>query len=241
MTVELIRAADRKHWWDGALDSWQSFPATGNFDLEANAHGVLLVHNEDTVAPGEGFDRHHHENMEIVTWVLEGAVEHKDSEGNSGIIRPGTVQRMSAGTGVVHSERNVAGYRSGERLRVVQMWIAPSRDGTEPSYEERDVSEALAGGELITIASGIDGRRGAVGIGNRNAALDVARLAAGQSITVPRSPFGHVFVADGEADFDGVGAIARGDAVRLTDSGGQTITASTKCEILIWEMLARLT
>lgn len=240
MTALLVPSNDRKHWWDASLDSWQSFPATGNFDLAANAHGVLMVNNEDTVQPGEGFDRHHHRNMEIVTWVLDGALEHRDSVGNTGIIRPGVVQRMSAGTGVLHSERNESGYTSGRTLRVVQMWVPPSVDDTEPSYEERDVSDALAGGELVVVASGLgrDVNSTAVSLGNRDAALHVARLAPGQSITVPVSPYGHVFVADGEAHVDGIGAVARGDAVRLTDSGGQTIRATSACEILVWEMYA---
>jgi redox-sensitive bicupin YhaK (pirin superfamily) len=238
MTVTLVPSSDRKHWWDSALDSWQSFPATGNFDLAANAHGLLLVHNEDTVAPGEGFGRHHHENMEIVTWVLEGTVQHEDSVGNTGVIRPGVVQRMSAGTGVLHSERNDNGYSSGRRLRVVQMWVPPSVADTEPSYEERDVSAELQGGELVVVASGMDRDRGraAVTIGNSGAAFHVARLQPGQSIVVPTSPFGHVFVADGSAEFDEFGPIEQGDAMRLTDSGGQTVTAVTACEILIWEM-----
>ncbi|WP_369028756.1 pirin family protein, partial [Nocardia farcinica] len=97
------------------------FPATGNFDLEANAHGILLVHNDDIVDAGAGFDTHEHREMEIITWVLEGTVVHQDSLGNSGLIYPGLAQRMSAGTGIRHSERNGAVWPQREPLRVVQM------------------------------------------------------------------------------------------------------------------------
>src|SRR5699024_2682033 len=104
--MRVIRSAERDHWRNSWLDSWQSFPATGNFDLAGNAFGVLLVHNDDVIAPGEGLDAHQHASVEIVSWVVEGALVHRDSEGNTGTIRPGVAQRMSAGDRVVHSERN---------------------------------------------------------------------------------------------------------------------------------------
>ena len=237
MTVTHIPGEQRHHWWNEWLDSKQSFPATGNYDLAAYAHGLLMVHNEDTVFPGEGFDSHEHQNMEILTWVLEGTLEHADSEGNTGQIRPGLIQRMSAGTGIRHTERNASSLTSREKLRVVQMWIPPDTDLTSPSYEELDVRDELAAGELVCVASGIAGRSG-VHIGNRFAALHVARLAPGQSITVPDAPFGHVFMADGSTVFEGVGDLAQGDTVRLTATGGHRVTASSVSEILIWEMHA---
>lgn len=239
MTVTVIRSADRHHWWNGWLDSKQSFPATGNFDLVANAHGLLMVHNEDSVDPGAGFDSHQHRNMEIVTWVLEGSLEHHDSVGNSGVIYPGLVQRMSAGTGIQHSERNASSLTSGQRLRVVQMWIPPDADERPPSYREADMSAELAGGGLVTVASGMkrDAHAG-VDLGNRHAALHVARLRAGNFITVPDAPFGHVFIADGSATFEGVGDLQLGDAVRLTSAGGNRLTATTDAEVLVWEMHA---
>lgn len=237
ITARIVRSADRTHWWDGAIDSWQSFPATGNFDLASAAHGLLLVHNEDTVAPGEGFDRHHHRNMEIVTWVLDGTLRHEDSVGHTGVLRPGVIQRMSAGSGVLHSERNDNGYTSRQPLRVVQMWIPPSTSDTAPSYEERDVSDALAGGDLVVVASGRESHAGraAVTLGNRDAALHVARPAGGQSITVPDAPYVHVFLARGEATMDGAD-LSQGDAVRLTGGRPHRITATAPSELLIWEM-----
>lgn len=237
MTLTHIPGDRRHHWWNEWLDSKQSFPATGNYDLAANAHGLLMVHNEDTVFPGEGFDSHEHRNMEILTWVLEGTLEHTDSEGHSGLIRPGLIQRMSAGTGIRHTERNASSLTSRDKLRVVQMWIPPDADGREPSYDELDVRDELASGELVCVASGMPERAG-IHIGNRFAALHVARLQPGQSIIVPIAPFGHVFVADGSAVFEDIGDLAQGDAVRLTGTGGQRVTASTASEIMIWEMHA---
>ncbi|WP_280222298.1 pirin family protein [Nocardia neocaledoniensis] len=236
--VQVIPGGDRAHWWNAWLDSRQSFPATGNFVLEDNAHGLLLVHNEDVVAPGEGFDTHQHRDTEILTWVLEGTVVHQDSAGHSGVIRPGLAQRMSAGTGIRHSERNGAGYRERDSLHVVQMWIPPDTPGATPSYQELDIDGDLRGNALVPVASGMPRHRGAaaIGLGNRHATFHVARLDAGRSITVPDAPFGHVFVARGSVGFEDHGALAQGDAVRLTAAGGHRVTAVTPAELLIWEM-----
>ncbi|UGT56707.1 pirin family protein [Nocardia asteroides] len=236
--VRVIPGGDRAHWWNAWLDSRQSFPATGNFVLEDHAHGLLLVHNEDVVAPGEGFDTHQHRDTEILTWVLEGTVVHQDSAGHSGVIRPGLAQRMSAGTGIRHSERNGAGYRERDSLHVVQMWIPPDTQGVTPSYQELDIDGDLRGDELVPVASGMPRHRGAaaIGLGNRRATFHVARLDPGRAITVPDAPFGHVFVARGSVDFEDHGTLAQGDAVRLTASGGHRVTAVTPAELLIWEM-----
>ncbi|MBF6210288.1 pirin family protein [Nocardia puris] len=238
--VRVVRADERAHWWNEWLDSRQSFPATGNFDLAANAHGLLLVHNEDVVGPGEGFDTHQHRDMEIVTWVLEGSVVHQDSAGNSGVIHPGLAQRMSAGTGIRHSEKNGAAYTEREHLRVVQMWVPPTEYGARPGYQESDVDTALRGDALVPIASGLPRDRAttAITLGNRHAALHVARLDAGRSVTIPDAPYGHVFLARGAVDFEGHGALAQGDAVRLTASGGHRVTAIEPAEVLVWEMHA---
>ncbi|KIQ19899.1 pirin family protein [Rhodococcus sp. MEB064] len=237
MSVVVIPSAERIRWRDGWLDSRQSFPVAGNYYLAANAFGLLLVHNDDIVDAGEGFDSHQHADVEIVTWVLEGALVHRDSMGNEGVITEGLAQRMSAGTGVVHSERNAAGYSSRARLRVIQMWLPPDRLGTEPSYEEYAAGEDLASGRLVTVASGMERDRGgtAVGLGNGAAALHVSRLVAGTPVLLPRAPFVHVFVSRGTVTVDGVGTLDEGDALRVTDSGGHGV-AGDGAEILVWEM-----
>ncbi|MGW3540107.1 pirin family protein [Nocardia niigatensis] len=236
--VRVVPGAERRRWRNEWLDSRQSFPATGNFDLAANAHGLLMIHNEDIVDPGEGFDTHQHRDMEIVTWVLEGTVVHQDSAGHSGLIHPGMAQRMSAGTGILHSERNGAGLLERERLHVVQMWVPPHEPGTAPGYQELDITEQLTGNSLVAVASGIprDRDRTAIVIGNRFAAFHVARLESGHTVQVPDAPYGHVFVARGSVEFEGSGVLTRGDAVRLTATGGQRITAIEPSELLIWEM-----
>jgi len=238
--VQVIRNKDRIFWSNEWLESRQSFPATGNFDLVANAHGLLMVHNEDIVDPGEGFDTHQHVDTEIITWVLEGSVVHQDSVGNSGIIHPGLAQRMSAGTGIMHSEKNGAGRYEKPALRVVQMWLPPDQSGITPSYQEMDVADELARDELVTVASGMRRHRDetAITLHNRYAALHVARLDAGSAVTIPDAPFGHVFVARGRVDFESAGQLEQGDTVRLTDTGGQSITAIGPSEVLIWEMHA---
>lgn len=237
--IRVIRSEQRWHWRNEWLESWQSFPATGNFDLAANAHGLLMINNEDTVTPGEGFDMHDHRDTEIITWVLEGSVVHRDSLGNEGVIRPGMAQRMTAGTGIRHGERNGAGRQERQPLRVVQMWIPPDELGLTPGYQERDITAELAGNTLIPMASGMRKHRddAAITFANSYATLHVARLDAGTSVEVPEAPYGHVFLTRGHAEFEGRGELGTGDAVRLTGTGGQRITAgSDGVEILIWEM-----
>jgi len=214
--MRVIRSAERDHWRNSWLDSWQSFPATGNFDLAANAFGVLLVHNDDVIAPGEGLDAHQHASVEIVTWVVEGALVHRDSEGNTGTIRPGVAQRMSAGERVVHSERNASSRLSDERLRVVQMWVAPDGAGGPSDYGQRDFTAQLDAGGLVTMVSGLprDAGTGAIGIGNAHAALHAARLGTGDSVTVPSAPYLHLYVVRGAVD------VAAGTGAGAGDAGG---------------------
>ncbi|MGJ0118617.1 pirin family protein [Williamsia sp. MIQD14] len=242
MTVEVLPGAGRHRWDDTWLTSMQSFPATGNFDLEAGAHGVLMVHNEDIVDAGGGFDTHRHRDVEIVTWVLEGSIEHRDSDGNCGLITPGLVQRMSAGRGITHSERNASTRRDNVAAHVVQMWLPPDADGRDPGYAERDFTDALASGRLVTVVSGRAAHRDtdALSIGNRFVALHIARPRAGMTIELPPAPFGHLFVARGQIEVVGESAtpLEVGDAVRSVDKPAMTVRAVTDAEILLWEMHA---
>lgn len=240
MTRTAVRAADRLHWANEWLTSRQSFPATGNYDLFGNAHGVLVVHNDDLVDPGEGLDTHQHQNMEILTWVVEGAVAHRDSSGNELVLPAGTLGHMSAGSGIAHSERNADTRYSGDSLRVIQMWVAPHADGLPPSHAERDFSDALASGEPVVVASGREEHAGsaALAINNRFATMHLARPRSGQTISLPAAPYGHLFVVRGAVTLDDQTELAEGDALRTVDESTLTLTALDDAEVLFWEMHA---
>jgi redox-sensitive bicupin YhaK (pirin superfamily) len=168
--------------------------------------------------------------MEIVTWVLSGELAHRDSIGTDDLIYPGLAQRMSAGSGIQHSEMNAS---ASADVHLVQMWVLPDTDGIAPGYEQRDLNEALAGGGLVAVASG-QGHDGAVSIHQRDATLFVGRLGAAEAVVVPEAPHVHVFVADGDARLDG-NALATGDAARLTDAGTPGLVAGpTGAEVLVW-------
>jgi quercetin 2,3-dioxygenase len=257
--VDLRRAGQRKHTAIGWLDSWHSFSFGRHFD-PANTHfGLLLVNNEDIVQAGMGFETHQHRDMEIVTWVLDGSLVHQDSRGNSGVIYPGLAQRMSAGTGIQHSEKNDSWPLDGHQLdtdtqrhdheaHFVQMWVPPDTRSIDPSYEQRDITGELGSvdagsGELVVVASGMDVHRDcrAISIRQRHAALHAARLQAGASASLPAAAFVHLFLARGAVDLEGTGPLATGDAARMTAAGGQRITAGPRgAEVLVWEMAARL-
>lgn len=243
-TVDVRRAADRFKSNFGWLDSKHSFSFGHHRDARNTHHGLLLVNNDDIVDPGTGFDTHPHRDMEIVTWVLDGSLVHQDSTGHSGVIYPGLAQRMSAGTGILHSEKNDSWRLGGEEHRnpvhFVQMWVVPDENGITPGYEQLEIDPDRLAGRLVTVASGMDRHADetAIRIRNRYAALHVARLEPGQSIELPDAPYLHLFVPRGTADLEGTGALATGDAVRFTATGGHTVTAVEPAEILVWEMHA---
>ena len=230
MAVDVRPARGRFHTELDWLDSWHSFSFGPHHDPDNTHHGLLLVNNDDVIQPGGGFGTHGHRNMEIVTWVLEGALEHRDSIGTVGLITPGLAQRMSAGAGIRHSEVNAS---SVEAVHLVQMWVTPDTDEIEPGYEQRDLSDALAGGGLVAVASG-QGHEGAVTIRQRDAALFAGRLTSGATDTIPDVPHVHVFVARGAAMI-GDAALHEGDAARLTDAGALTLAAGDAgAEVLVW-------
>lgn len=227
--IDVRHAKDRFHTDIGWLDSWHSFSFGNHYDPDNVGHGLLLVNNDDRVAAGGGFGTHAHRDMEIVTWVLAGALAHQDSAGHSGIITPGVAQRMSAGRGIQHSEMNAS---TDEPVHFLQMWVRPDTNGIEPGYEQVDISDRLVPGALVPVASG-QGHEGAVHLHQADAVLWAARLDDGQTITAPAARHVHVFVARGSAhltvDLD------EGDAVRLTDEPEQELTAtSPDTEVLIW-------
>jgi quercetin 2,3-dioxygenase len=244
-TIDVRRAADRFATRTSWLDSHHSFSFGAHYDPVNTHHGLLLVNNDDVVAPGSGFDTHPHRDMEIVTWVLRGSLVHQDSTGHAGVIYPGLAQRMSAGTGILHSEKNDSWRLRGERhtdpVHFVQMWVVPDESGVEPGYAQREIDAELADGVLLPVASGRPATGdSAIRIRNRDATLHAARLEPGRSVTLPDAPYLHLFVARGDVTLEDAGALAAGDAVRFTATGGQAVTASTAAEILVWEMHATL-
>jgi redox-sensitive bicupin YhaK (pirin superfamily) len=235
-TVAIRRAADRSVTTTSWLNSRHSFSFGDHYDPGNTHHGVLLVSNDDIVAPAGGFGTHPHRDMEIVTWVLDGSLAHRDSAGNSGVIYPGLAQRMSAGSGISHSEHNAS---ATEPVRFVQMWVQPDVAGIEPGYQQHAINDDELAGRLATIASGRPGHDAAISIHNRSAALHGARLAPGDELVLPDAPYLHLFVARGQVDFEET-ELGEGDAVRLTASDGVRVAARAPAEILVWEMHAAI-
>lgn len=230
MTIDVRPAGSRFHTRIDWLDSWHSFSFGEHYDPSNVGHGLLIVSNDDRVAAGGGFGTHGHRDMEIVTWVLDGELEHRDSTGTNGVIYPGLAQRMSAGSGIRHSEMN---HSQTEPVHFVQMWVVPDTAGIEPGYEQSDVSEQLAQGGLVAVASG-RGHAGAVRIHQRGAVMWVARLSAQEQVSLPDARFVHLFVARGGVTLDGQALVA-GDAARLTDAGEVVVAADEAAEIIVWE------
>jgi redox-sensitive bicupin YhaK (pirin superfamily) len=245
--VEVRRAAARPATRTGWLDSRHSFSFGPHRDPGNTHHGLLLVNNDDVVAPGAGFETHPHRDMEIVTWVLRGSLVHQDSTGNHGVIYPGLAQRMSAGRGILHSEKNDSwridgGPAHDEPVHFVQMWVVPDTAGLAPGYEQLELDEAQLRGRLVPVASGRPQHHGeaAIRIHNRYAALHAARLETGGRVQLPEAPFLHLFVPRGAVELEGTGRLGTGDAARLTAIGGQGVTAVEPAEVLVWEMHAAL-
>ena len=230
-TIDIRRADERFATKIDWLDSKHSFSFGPHFDPTNTGHGLLLVSNDDIVRAGTGFDTHPHRDMEIITWVLSGELEHKDSERNRGIIYPGLAQRMSAGTGIWHSEINAS---ADTDVHFVQMWVPPDTESIDPGYQQLDINDELAKGGLVPIASG-KGHDAAISIRQRDAVLWGGRLHAGETVTIPDDRHVHVFVPIGTVELEQAGPLATGDAVRLTDAGGLELTAGAEgAEVLIW-------
>jgi redox-sensitive bicupin YhaK (pirin superfamily) len=235
--VEIRRAADRAVTTTPWLKSRHSFSFGGHYEPDNTHHGLLLVNNDDSVEPASGFDTHPHRDMEIVTWVLQGELTHQDSTGNRGVIYPGLAQRMSAGSGILHSEKNDS---LTEPVHFVQMWVIPDETAITPSYQQHEVDDRLLSSNLALIASGIPGHDAAITLHNRSAALHGARLRPGDTVSLPPAPYLHLFVPRGRITLEGAGELDEGDAVRFSDADGRRVTAEDPSEILIWEMHAKL-
>jgi redox-sensitive bicupin YhaK (pirin superfamily) len=245
-TVDIRRADDRFATRTGWLDSHHAFSFGHHYAPDNTHFGLLLVSNDDIVKAGTGFETHPHRDMEIVTWVLDGSLVHQDSHGHSGVLYPGLAQRMSAGTGILHSEKNDSWRLTGDAahdddVHFVQMWVVPDTASITPGYEQLDINDALAAGGLVPVASGMSQHDSAIRIQQQHAALFAARLAAGGAVALPDAPFVHVYVAKGAIELEGAGRLSTGDSGRITSSQGQTLTAvDGPAEVLVWEMHAQL-
>ena len=218
--VDIRRGADRFASNFGWLDSKHSFSFGHHYDADNTHHGLLLVSNDDTVAAGTGFDTHPHRDMEIVTWVLDGSLVHQDSTGHRGVIYPGLAQRMSAGSGIRHSEKNdswtISGDVHDQAVHFIQMWVVPDERGVTPGYEQHEIDGRRLADGLVPVASGMarHAAEAAIRIHNSDAALYASRLQPNQSVEIPDAPYVHLFVARGIVELEGAGVLVAGDAVR---------------------------
>ena len=237
--ITLRRSAERGHADHGWLQSHHSFSFADYHDPAHMGVGNLRVINDDVIAPGTGFGMHGHRDMEIVTYVLEGALAHKDSMGNgapggahAGVIRPGDVQRMSAGTGVMHSEFN---HEREGTTRLLQIWILPKERGIRPGYEQKHFAAAAKRGRLALVASP-DGREGSVTI-HADASMHAALLDGDERIERPLDParIGYVFVARGSVQVNGQ-ALAQGDAARLDGESRLVLEQGRGAELLVFDL-----
>ena len=232
-SIDIRRAGERMATRIDWLDSQHSFSFGGHHDPENTHFGLLLVSNDDIIQPDSGFSTHPHRDMEIVTWVLKGELQHRDSEGNVGLIHPGLAQRMSAGTGILHSEMNPT---QNSAVHLVQMWVVPDTAQIRPSYAELDINSELDRGGLVAVASG-RGHDAAISIRQEGAVLWAGRLKANETVKLPDSPFVHLFVAENSVELERAGELGQGDAARVTHGGPLKVTAGgAGAEVLVWEM-----
>ena len=231
-STEVRRSNERGQADHGWLKSFHSFSFADYFDPQHMEFGPLRVINEDRVQPGGGFGTHGHRDMEIISYVLSGELAHKDSIGNGSVIRPGDVQRMSAGSGIRHSEFNPS---DSKPVHFLQIWIQPNVHGIAPSYEEKRFAEADKRGQLRLIASP-DGAAGSVMI-HQDARL-YAGLFDGEEQTALELPAGrraYVHVAQGAVEVNGV-ELAAGDALKLADVSGLKLGRGRKAEVLVFDL-----
>lgn len=232
MNTQIRRGNERGHADHGWLNSFHTFSFADYYDPKFMGFRALRVINEDRVAAGGGFPRHGHRDMEIISYVLEGALAHEDTTGTRAIIKPGEVQRMSAGTGVQHSEMNAS---KTDPVHFFQIWIIPDRPGHAPGYEQKAFSVEERRGKLRVVASS-DGRDGSITI-HQDAALSAGLLAPGESVThvVPAKRYAWVQVARGAVEVNGE-KLAAGDGLAADGAGELAIKAVEDAEILVFDL-----
>ncbi len=229
--MKLRKANERGHADHGWLDTYHTFSFAGYYDPAHMGFRSLRVINDDTIAGGGGFGTHPHRDMEIITYVLNGALEHKDSMGNGRIIRPGEVQYMAAGTGIAHSEFNPS---PTEPVHLLQIWIQPDRQGAKPRYAEKSLARAKTGvWHLVTSKSGRDG---SIAI-NQDADLFLTKLNAGDRVEHKLSAVRHawVHVAEGEVKLNGQ-VLNAGDAAAVSEEERLKLTADKPAQVLLFDL-----
>ncbi len=230
--ITLRPSQERGHAEHGWLKSHHSFSFAEYYDPQHMGFGPLRVINDDWIAPAMGFGTHPHQNMEIITYVLEGAIAHKDSMGNGSTIRPGNVQYMSAGTGVRHSEFNPA---NNEHTRLLQIWIQPDQLGGEPLYGEKEFSREEKQGRLRLVVSG-DGADGSIKI-RQNARLQIGLFDAEQrqEVALAKDRLTYVHVARGELQVNGM-SLKEGDAVMMSAEEKLVLEQGKQAEVLVFDL-----
>jgi redox-sensitive bicupin YhaK (pirin superfamily) len=230
--ITIREARERGHFDHGWLNTYHTFSFDQYYDPRYMGFRQLRVINEDFVAAGHGFPMHGHRDMEIITYILEGALQHEDSMGNGSVIRPGDVQRMTAGTGVRHSEKNAS---PEERVHLLQIWILPDTVGLEPGYEQKAFSEDERRGRLRLIASN-DGRDGSVTV-RQDVSLFASILGAGDSVKhdMDQTRYGWIQVARGAINVNGQPA-AQGDGAVVIGESSLEIVADEPAEVLLFDL-----
>ncbi len=230
--IRIRKAEDRGHANHGWLDTHHTFSFASYRDPEQMGFRSLRVMNEDFVQPGQGFGTHPHHDMEIVTYVLEGALEHKDSMGNGEVLHPGEFQRMSAGTGITHSEFNPS---DSEPVHLYQIWLFPQRKGIEPSYEQKRFSDEERRNRLRLVASP-DGESGSLTI-HQDARIFLSNLDEGQQLVHPIRPGRHAWLQllRGQATVNGQ-AMNTSDGVAISEERELEIVARKPAEIMLFDL-----
>ena len=228
---KIRRANERGHAQHGWLDTYHTFSFADYYDPNWAGFRSLRVINDDLVMPGMGFGTHPHRDMEIITYVLSGALEHKDSMGNGRVIGLGEVQYMAAGTGIRHSEFNPS---PDEAVHLLQIWIVPARKGLEPRYGEKSLAQAPTG--QFTLVTSNSGRDGSLAI-NQDADLYIARLEPGQQVSHASKPERHgwLHVAEGEVRLDG-DTLKAGDAAAVSDEARLEVVATKPSQVLLFDL-----
>lgn len=230
--IAIRRANERGHFNHGWLDTFHTFSFGDYFDPSHTQFRALRVMNEDRIDPGQGFGTHGHRDMEIVTYVLEGSLEHQDSLGNGSILRAGELQRMTAGTGIRHSEFNPS---PKECVHLYQIWLLPKRPGLTPGYEQKSFSDTGHHNEWRLVASP-DAADGSLKI-NQDARLYLADLDGGRQLVYSIGAGRHVWlqVLRGDATISGE-SLQAGDGVAVSDEKHVTVAADEKCEVMLFDL-----